>query len=114
MGKVCLIIGGGRGMGAATARQMHSRDYALALMSPTESCETLAGELGGIAQRGRAENASVTGPADRDQSSFRGATKSSDRGSVFAARGPITSITDFNCEKMRFHRLSWGWPTSRL
>ena len=24
--KVCLIIGGGRGMGAATARQMHSRD----------------------------------------------------------------------------------------
>ena len=25
--KVCLIIGGGRGMGAATARQMHSRDY---------------------------------------------------------------------------------------
>ena len=25
--KVCLIIGGGRGMGAATARQMHSRNY---------------------------------------------------------------------------------------
>ena len=74
-------------MGAATARQMHSRDYALALMSPTESCETLAGELGGIAQRGRAENASVTGPADRDQSSFRGAARSSDNGSVFAARG---------------------------
>ena len=45
--RVCLIIGGGRGMGAATARQMHSRDYALALMSPTESCETLATELGG-------------------------------------------------------------------
>ena len=56
--KVCLIIGGGRGMGAATARQMHSRDYALALMSPTKSCEKLAVELGGIAQRGRAESAS--------------------------------------------------------
>ena len=55
--KVCLIIGGGRGMGAATARQMHSRDYKLALMSPSESCETLASELGGIAHRGRAENA---------------------------------------------------------
>ena len=55
--KVCLIIGGGRGMGAATARQMHSRDYKLALMSPSESCETLASELDGIAQRGRAENA---------------------------------------------------------
>ena len=58
MEKVCLIIGGGRGMGAATARQMYSRDYKLALMSPSESCETLAAELGGIAQRGRAENAS--------------------------------------------------------
>jgi len=31
--------------------------YKLALMSPSESCETLAAELGGIAQRGRAENA---------------------------------------------------------
>lgn len=54
--KVCLIIGGGRGMGAATARQMHSRKYKLALMSPSTSCETLATELGGIALRGRAEN----------------------------------------------------------
>ena len=87
MGKVCLIIGGGRGMGAATARQMHSREYKLALMSPSRSCETLAAELGGIAQRGLAENASVTGAADRDQSSSRGATRSSDCGSVLAARG---------------------------
>jgi NAD(P)-dependent dehydrogenase (short-subunit alcohol dehydrogenase family) len=46
--KVCLIIGGGRGMGAATARQMHSRNYQLTLMSPSESCETLAIELGGV------------------------------------------------------------------
>ena len=56
--KVCLIIGGGRGMGAATARQMHSRGYKLALMSPSESCEVLADELSGIARRGRAESAS--------------------------------------------------------
>lgn len=54
--KTCLIIGGGRGMGAATAREMHGRDYKLALMSPSESCETLAVELGGIAHRGKAEN----------------------------------------------------------
>ena len=53
--KVCLIIGGGRGMGAATARQMHSRESNLALMSPSTSCETLATELGGISLRGRAE-----------------------------------------------------------
>ena len=55
--KVCLIVGGGRGMGAATAREMNGRGYKLALMSPSESCEQLAGELGGVARRGKAENA---------------------------------------------------------
>ena len=54
--KICLIIGGGRGMGAATAREMNSRQYKLALMSPSKSCETLAEELGAIAHRGKAEN----------------------------------------------------------
>lgn len=58
--KTCLIIGGGRGMGAATAREMHSRGYKLALMSPSDSCETLAAELGGVARRGRAEVAEDT------------------------------------------------------
>ena len=58
--KSCLIIGGGRGMGASTAREMHARDYKLALMSPSESCETLATELGGVARRGKAENAEDT------------------------------------------------------
>lgn len=58
--KTCLIIGGGRGMGAATAREMHKRSYNLALMSPSESCETLAKELGGVARRGKAENAGDT------------------------------------------------------
>jgi len=55
--KVCLITGGGRGMGAATAREMHARGYKLALMSPSESCEKLAAELGGVARRGVAESA---------------------------------------------------------
>lgn len=50
--KVCLVTGAGRGIGAAIAREMHARGYALALMSPSENCETLAAELGGIAHRG--------------------------------------------------------------
>lgn len=58
--KTCLIVGGGRGMGAAIAREMRSRDYDLALMSPSESCEVLAAELGGVAHRGVAENAADT------------------------------------------------------
>ena len=56
--KVALITGGGRGMGAAIARELASRDYSLVLMSPSDSCEKLARELGGVAVRGRAEKAS--------------------------------------------------------
>ena len=56
MKKTCVIVGGGRGMGAATAREMAQRGYNIALMSPSESCEQLASELGGIAHRGSAEN----------------------------------------------------------
>ena len=58
--KVCMIIGAGRGMGAATARVMHDKGYKLALMSPSENCEILAKELAGLAVRGRAENANDT------------------------------------------------------
>ena len=55
--KVCVIIGGGSGMGAAVAREMKKRHYDLALMSPSKNCEILANELGGIAVKGKAENA---------------------------------------------------------
>jgi NAD(P)-dependent dehydrogenase (short-subunit alcohol dehydrogenase family) len=48
--RVCLVTGGGRGIGAAVAREMHARGYRLALMSPSGSCEKLAAELGGVAQ----------------------------------------------------------------
>ena len=51
--KTCLVIGGGRGMGAATAREMHNRGYKLSLMSPSESCEQLAKDLKAVALRGR-------------------------------------------------------------
>lgn len=55
--KVALITGAGRGIGAAVAREMHARGYALALMSPSENCEKLAAELGGAAHRGVAQSA---------------------------------------------------------
>ena len=55
--KVCVIIGGGSGMGAAVAREMKKRHYDLALMSPSKNCEILANELRGIAVKGKAENA---------------------------------------------------------
>ena len=58
--KVCVVVGGGKGMGAAVAREMNKRHYRLALMSPSENCEKLANELDGIAVRGKAENAADT------------------------------------------------------
>lgn len=55
--KTCLVTGGGRGIGAAVAREMHARGYKLALMSPSANCEALAAELGGVARRGVAQSA---------------------------------------------------------
>ena len=55
--RVAIVTGGGRGMGGAIARELASKGYALALTSPSESCEKLAKELGAVARRGRTENA---------------------------------------------------------
>lgn len=57
--KVAVVTAGGRGMGGAIARALAARGYALVLMSPGGSAETLAGELGGIGVNG-----SVTNPDD--------------------------------------------------
>ena len=57
--KVAVVVAGGRGMGAAIARALAARDYALVLMSPGGSAEALAGTLGGIGVNG-----SVTRTAD--------------------------------------------------
>lgn len=54
--KVCLLTGAGRGIGAAVAREMAARGYKVALMSPSENCEKLAADLGGVARRGVAQS----------------------------------------------------------
>ncbi len=60
MKKAAIVTGAGKGMGAAVARELHARGYGLALMSPSERCEALAGELGGVAHRGHVERAEDT------------------------------------------------------
>ena len=46
--RAAIITAGGRGMGAAIARELHREGYRLALMSPSGSAEKLAAELGGL------------------------------------------------------------------
>ena len=55
--KVAIVTGGGRGIGGAAARELSERGYRLALMSPSDSAEKLAAELGGIGIRGSASEA---------------------------------------------------------
>jgi NAD(P)-dependent dehydrogenase (short-subunit alcohol dehydrogenase family) len=54
---VAIVTGGGRGMGAAIARELHDRGYRLGLMSPSGSAVELAAELGGIGIKGSAGDA---------------------------------------------------------
>jgi len=49
---VALVTAAGRGIGAACARELAVAGYGLALMSPSERAEVLAGELDGIGMRG--------------------------------------------------------------
>lgn len=53
---VAVVTAGGRGIGAAIARELHARGYRLALMSPSGSAESLAAELGGIGITGSVES----------------------------------------------------------
>ncbi|MGE0240840.1 MAG: SDR family oxidoreductase [Parvibaculaceae bacterium] len=57
--QAAIVVGGGRGMGAASARALAARGYDVALMSPSGSARRLAADLGGIGIDG-----SVTEPAD--------------------------------------------------
>ena len=60
--RVAIVTAAGRGMGAAIARRLAADGYKLGLLSPGETVEPLARELGGIAVRG-----SVTVPADLER-----------------------------------------------
>ncbi|MDE4605007.1 SDR family oxidoreductase [Sinorhizobium meliloti] len=94
--KVCLITGGGRGMGAAVAREMHARGYKLVLMSPSENCETLAAELGGIARPGVAQSAAdLKGIADLAMSTY-GRIDAVLNHTGHPPKGDLLEITDEN------------------
>lgn len=53
---VAIITGGGRGIGAACARLLSERDYAVVLMSLSNSAPRLAAELGGAGISGSVSN----------------------------------------------------------
>ena len=49
---VAVITGAGRGMGAAIARNLAGRGWAVSLLSPSGAAESLSQELGGIGVTG--------------------------------------------------------------
>lgn len=96
MEKVCLVTGGGRGIGAAVAREMAARGYRLALMSPSESCETLASELGGVARRGVAQSqADLQGIVDTAMAAY-GRIDAVLNHTGHPPKGDLLDITDEN------------------
>jgi NAD(P)-dependent dehydrogenase (short-subunit alcohol dehydrogenase family) len=50
--KMAVVAAAGSGMGAACAKELANRGYAVALMSPSGKVEDLAGELGGLGLTG--------------------------------------------------------------
>lgn len=94
--KVCLITGGGRGIGAAVAREMAGRGYRVVLMSPSESCEKLGAELGGIARRGVAQSeADLKGVVDQALSTY-GRIDAVLNHTGHPPKGDLLAITDSN------------------
>jgi NAD(P)-dependent dehydrogenase (short-subunit alcohol dehydrogenase family) len=55
--RVAIVTGGGRGMGAACARELAGRGWKVSLLSPSGSAEALATTLGGIGFKGSVEKA---------------------------------------------------------
>jgi NAD(P)-dependent dehydrogenase (short-subunit alcohol dehydrogenase family) len=94
--KVCLLTGAGRGIGAAVAREMASRGYKVALMSPSENCEKLAAELGGVARRGVAQSdTDLRGIVDLAMSSY-GRIDAVLNHTGHPPKGDLLEITDEN------------------
>lgn len=92
--KVAIVTAGGKGMGAAIARALAARDYALALMSPGGSAEALAEELGGIGVKG-----SVTEPKDLERlvaaaMEAHGRIDAVANNTGFPPKGPLLDIPD--------------------
>ena len=50
--KAAIVTAAGSGIGAACARELASRGYALALMSTSGNAEALANEIGGLGLTG--------------------------------------------------------------
>jgi NAD(P)-dependent dehydrogenase (short-subunit alcohol dehydrogenase family) len=75
--KVAIVTAAGSGMGAACARELASRGYTVALISPSGKAEDLAKELGASASRARSRRWPTWNPSSEEPSTGTGASTGS-------------------------------------
>jgi NAD(P)-dependent dehydrogenase (short-subunit alcohol dehydrogenase family) len=93
-GKVAIVVGGGRGIGAAALRRLAADGFRVSAMSPSGSAASLAESLGGVGMAG-----TNTAPGDLEAlveltMSTYGRIDVVVNGSGHAARGPVLELTD--------------------
>lgn len=92
--KVVIVVGGGKGIGAAALRELVAHDYRVAAMSPSGNAAALAQQLGGVGLTG--SNRSLDDIAALVDLALEryGRIDAVVNGSGHAARKPVLEVTD--------------------
>ena len=92
--KVAIVTAAGKGMGAATARELHAADYSLVLLSNSGGAVALADELGGIGMTGSVTSLEdLTALVDRTMAAY-GRIDLVVNNTGHPPKGPLLEITD--------------------
>jgi NAD(P)-dependent dehydrogenase (short-subunit alcohol dehydrogenase family) len=93
-GKVAIVVGGGRGIGAAALRRLAADGFRVSAMSPSGSAASLAESLGGVGMAGtNAAPGDLEALVELTMSTY-GRIDVVVNGSGHAARGPVLELTD--------------------
>lgn len=92
--RVAIVIGGGRGIGAAAVRALSEDGYCIAALSPSGNAKELARSMGGVGITGSNRSVSDLAAVTDLALSTYGRIDAVVNGSGHAARKPLLEITD--------------------